>query len=276
MPSLTVIMPAFQAAATIERAIASVVAQTFTDWELIVVDDASTDETTALAERCATRDLRIRVIRLEQNQGAAAAMNRGWQSTRAPFVAIHDADDESLPGRLAAQLAFMQNHPEIDVLGGGARFVDEAGRTLAWVRHPMEHAELAARRWRQSPFVHSTVVMRREFLTVTGGYPAGMRLAEDYDLWMRGFADGRFRCANLEEPFVIYGARPTQRWTMIRASAAVRLRAGRREGRVWRAWRAAARILLEGAVEQTKVFAWRDAKWPRPAPAEVAEWVRDG
>jgi glycosyltransferase involved in cell wall biosynthesis len=131
MPSLTVIMPAFQAAATIERAIASVVAQTFTDWELIVVDDASTDETAAMAERCAARDPRIRVIRLERNLGAAAAMNLGWQSTRAPFVAIHDADDESLPGRLAAQLAFMQSHPEVTCSGEGRNSsMKRAGRWL--------------------------------------------------------------------------------------------------------------------------------------------------
>ena len=259
MPSLTVIMPAFQAAATIERAIASVVAQTVADWELIVVDDASTDETAALAERCATRDPRIRVIRLERNQGAAAAMNRGWQSTRAPFVAIHDADDESLPGRLTAQLKFMQSHPEVHVLGGGAQFVDEAGRTLAWVRHPKEHAELATRRWRQSPFVHSTVVMRREFLTATGGYPAGMRLAEDYDLWMRGFAAGRFRYHNLGEILVVYRTRPVQRWKMIRASAGARIKAGRREHRPITGRTAAAWILLNGVVEQSRIFVFRDA-----------------
>jgi|GEM_PF-523506 len=259
MPSLTVIMPAFQAAATIEWAIASVVAQTFTDWELIVIDDASTDETTALAEHCAARDPRIKVIRLERNQGAAAAMNRGWQATSSPFVAIHDADDESLPGRLAAQLNFMQNHPEVDVLGGGARFIDEVGRTVAWVRHPSEHAELAARRWRQSPFVHSTVVMRREFLIATGGYPAGMRLAEDFDLWMRGFADGRFRYHNLAEILVLYRTRSVQRWKMIRASAGARIKAGRREHRPITGWTAAAWILLNGVLEQSRIFVLRDA-----------------
>ena len=259
MPSLTVIMPAFQAAATIERAIASVVAQTFTDWELIVVDDASTDQTAAIAEHWAARDPRIRVIRQEQNQGAAAAMNRGWQSTRAPFIAIHDADDESLPGRLAAQLAFMQSHPEVQVLGGGAQFVDEAGRTLAWVRHPSEHAELAARRWRQSPFVHSTVVMRREFLIATGGYQAGMRLAEDYDLWMRGFASGLYRYHNLREVLVIYRTRAVQRWKMIRASAGARIKAGRREHQQITGWTAAARILLNGGLEQSRIFVLRNA-----------------
>lgn len=267
MPTLTVIMPAFQAAATIERAIASVVAQTFTDWELIVVDDASTDETAAIAEHCAACDPRIRVIRLERNQGASAAMNRGWQSTQAPFIAIHDADDKSLPGRLTAQLTFMQSHPEVHVLGGGAHFVDEAGRTLAWVRHPMDHAGLATRRWRQCPFVHSTVVMRREFLIATGGYEAGMRLAEDYDLWMRGFASGRYRYHNLVEILVVYRTRPVQRWKMIRASAGARIKAGRREHRPMTGWAAAAWILFNGGLEQSRIFVLRDALKNHLAPS---------
>lgn len=274
MPCLTVIMPAFRAAATIERAIASVVAQTFKDWELIVVDDASTDETAAIAERLAVGDSRIRVIRLEQNQGAAAAMNYGWRTTLAPFVAINDADDESLPSRLAAQITFMQSHPEVDVLGGGAQFVDDAGRTLSWVRHPAVHAELVERRWRQSPFVHSTVMMRREFLTATGGYQAGMRLAEDYDLWMRGFAAGNFRYHNLREILVVYRARPVQRWKMIRASAGARVKASRRENRMMTGWSAALWILFNGALEQSRIFVLRDAlknflgpKPPAPALA---------
>ena len=258
MPSLTVIMPAFRAAATVERAIASVVAQTFTDWELVVIDDASTDSTAAIAERLAVGDPRIRVIRLAQNQGAAAAMNRGWQATIAPLVAINDADDESLPGRLAAQVAFMESNPGVDVLGGGAQFVDGAGRTLAWVRHPAEHAALMNRRWRQSPFVHSTVMMRREFLTATGGYQAGMRLAEDYDLWMRGFSAGRFRYHNLDEVLVVYRTRPVQRWKMIRASAGARIKAARREHRLVTGWTAAMWILVNGALEQSRIFVLRD------------------
>jgi glycosyltransferase involved in cell wall biosynthesis len=107
--------------------------------------------------------------------------------------------------------------------------------------------------------VHSTVVMRREFLIATGGYPAGMRLAEDYDLWMRGFAAGLFRYHNLGEILVLYRTRSVQRWKMIRASAGARIKAGRREHRPITGWTAAAWILFNGGLEQSRIFVLRDA-----------------
>ena len=274
MPKIAVIMPAYQAAETIGRAIASVRSQTFSDWELLVVDDASADATGEIAAAHARDDARVRVLTNPVNIGAAAAMNRAWRESSAPFVAIMDADDFALPARLARQVDFFSAHADIDVLGGAAHFVDGRGKYLRSVTLPESHEALEQRRWYACPFVHSTVMMRRRFLETTGGYDAGLRLGEDYDLWMRGFFLGGFRYANLNDPLVIYRARPKQRWKMIRASAAVRLRAGRRERLLFRAWRAAMRILLEGAVEQTGVFAWRDRKKrPRPAPSEVAELV---
>jgi hypothetical protein len=101
--------------------------------------------------------------------------------------------------------------------------------------------------------------MRREFLIATGGYPAGMRLAEDYDLWMRGFAAGLFRYHNLGEILVLYRTRSVQRWKMIRASAGARIKAGRREHRPMTGWAAAAWILFNGGLEQSRIFVLRDA-----------------
>ncbi len=270
MPQVTVIMPAYQAAATLGRAIASVRAQTFSDWELIVVDDASTDETGNVAREHAANDERVRVLANSRNEGAAASMNRGWRESRSELVAILDADDLALPTRLEKQADFFSREGEIHVAGAAAHFVDARGHYLRRVSLPAAHEVLAERRWYACPFVHSTVMMRRTFLETTGGYTAGLRLGEDYDLWMRGFTHGGFRYANLSEALVIYRARPTQRWAMIRASAAVRLRAGRRERRRWRGWGAATRILVEGAVEQSGIFAWRDLKKGLPpAPVEV-------
>lgn len=274
MPKVTVVMPAYQAAATIGRAIASVRAQTFTDWELIVVDDASTDETGKVAASHAASDPRVRVMTNLANHGASASMNRGWRGSSSPFVAILDADDVALPERLGRQFNFLSGHAEVDVLGTAAHFIDADDVFLRTVCPLDKHNGLKQLRWYVCPFVHSTVMMRRQFLEATGGYTEGLRLGEDYDLWMRGFYQGEFRYANLDEPLVIYRARPTQRWQMICASAAVRLQAGRRERRRWRGWTAAARIFLEGAVEQTGIFAWRDQIWPDPAPPDVAERVR--
>jgi glycosyltransferase involved in cell wall biosynthesis len=249
-------MPAYQAAGTIARAVGSVLAQTCADWELIVVDDGSSDDTAAVVQAAAKGDPRIFLRRLSRNVGTAAAKNIGWRSSRAKLVAILDADDTALPGRLAQQRTFLERHPSIGVLGAAAHFVDSRGRYLRTVTRPPGHAALERRRWNLCPFIHSTVMMRKGFLKAAGGYADGLRLGEDYDLWMRGFFLGGFEYANLPEPLVIYRTQPVQRWEMIRASARVRLRAGAREGRLFRAWWAATRILAEGAVEQTGVFAW--------------------
>ncbi len=249
-------MPAYQAAGTIARAVASLLAQTCADWELIVVDDGSSDATAAVVNAAAKGDPRIVLRRLSRNVGAAAAMNVGWRSSRAEMVAILDADDVALPERLARQRMFLERHPNISVLGAAAHFADLRGQYLRTVTLPPDHAALQRRRWHLSPFIHPTVMMRRSFLNATGGYADGLRLGEDYDLWMRGFYLGGVEYANLPEPLVIYRTQPVQRWEMIRAGARVRLRAGARERRLLRAWWAAARILAEGAVEQTGVFAW--------------------
>jgi glycosyltransferase involved in cell wall biosynthesis len=249
-------MAAYQAAGTIARAVASVLAQTCADWELIVVDDGSSDTTAAVVQAAAKGDPRVFLRRLSRNVGTAAAKNIGWRSSRAELVAILDADDIALPERLAQQLTFLNRHPGISVLGAAAHFSDSNGQFLWTVTLPADHEALRRRRWHECPFIHSTVMMRKAFLKAIGGYADGLRLGEDYDLWMRGFFLGGFEYANLPEPLVIYRTLPVQRWEMIRANARVRLRAGAREGRLLRAWWAGARILAEGAVEQTGVFAW--------------------
>lgn len=255
-PGVSIVMPAYQAAGTIAEAVASVLAQTWQDWELIVVDDGSSDATAAVARAAAKGDPRVFVRRLGKNAGAAAALNIGWRSSRAELVAILDADDVALPERLAQQLRFLAEHPKISALGAAAYFVDSRGQHLWTVVQPPDHAALLRRRWYRSPFIHSTVMMRRTFLEATGGYADGLRLIYDYDLWMRGFFLGGFEYANLPEPLVVYRTLPVQRSDMIRAGAGVRLRAGAREGRLLRAWWAATRVVAEGAVEQTGIFAW--------------------
>ena len=266
-------MPAFNRSATIARAVRSIRAQSLQEWELRGGDDGSTDDTAEAAIMAAEEDPRIQVEKLPENRGAAAAMNHAWRQSQSAFVAILDSDDVALPHRLQRQLSYFAEHPEVAVIGGAAHFVDQDLRYLRTVRLPERHEHLARRRWYACPFVHPTVMMRRSFLEITGGYTAGLRLGEDYDLWMRGFELDRFRYHNLREPLVIYRTRPVQRWTMIQASARVRVRAGRREGRRWRANWAACRILAEGLIEQTGIFAWRDRRRGAATPSEVQQAV---
>jgi glycosyltransferase involved in cell wall biosynthesis len=262
MPFVTVIMSAYQAAATLKRAVASVKAQVFQDWELIVVNDGSTDATGRLAEEYAQSDERIRIINLERNAGPAAARNRAWRESRSPLLAVLDADDVALPDRLSTQVEYLSQHKKVSVLGSGAYFADSKGVYLRTVTLPSTHAELIRRRWHVSPFIHSTTVLRREFLDATGGYLERPCVHEDYDLWMRGLQHCDVVYHNLPMPLVIYCTPRVQRWAVIRASALVRIRTGRRERRLARGLLAASRVIAEGILEQTGLFAWLNRGQP--------------
>jgi glycosyltransferase involved in cell wall biosynthesis len=188
-PLVSVILPVFNAAATVERAVASIGAQTLREWELIVVDDGSTDGTREVLERCASRDPRVRVLP-RPHAGMVAALNAALETARSGVIARMDADDESYPDRLAEQLALLHGQPELGVVGclvefGGDRTAS-AGYALHvdWVNALITPAEIAVNRFVESPFAHPSVMFRREVLERYGGYRDG-DFPEDYDLWLR-------------------------------------------------------------------------------------------
>ena len=118
MPVVSVVFRAFNCERYIGQAIESVLAQTFQDFEIVVVDDASTDGTEAILQAYAQRDERIRVVRNETNQGPVRTMNIGLQHAQGEFVAVHDGDDVSLPHRLETQVNFLRANPQIALIGG--------------------------------------------------------------------------------------------------------------------------------------------------------------
>lgn len=227
---VTVIMAVYNGALTLERAVDSIQKQSYRDWDLLIVDDGSTDETPTLLQELAESDSRINVIRNPQNRGLAASLNIALQMSRGALIARMDADDISFPYRLEHQVAFLALHPRIAVLGGGAIEVDDAGHELGSVLRPESHEELAARMYTENPFIHPTIIARREFYETLGGYAEDIGQAEDYDLWLRGYR--QFRYHNLQEPLIYY--RRSSRSNMKRAkySARALLRAACREGRL--------------------------------------------
>ena len=197
-PAVSVLMGVRDGAAWISRAIASVLTQTLTDLELIVVDDGSTDTTGALLS--GVRDPRL-VVERQSPAGLTVALNRALGRARAPLIARLDADDVALPTRLERQRAFLQGHPEVGLLGTAARVVDASGRDVEIVRPP--EGDLAIRRAliRRNPFVHSSVMARRALVSSVGGYDVSFAVAQDYDLWLR--LSVITRMANLAEPLVV-------------------------------------------------------------------------
>jgi glycosyltransferase involved in cell wall biosynthesis len=186
----------------LDEAVASVLSQTFKDFEFLIIDDASTDGSVAALQRWAERDARVRLVMHKRNRGLGYVLHEGMQLARAPLVARMDDDDVAMPDRLEAQVDFLQRHDRVDVLGGWAEDCDEEGRTTGYRLYPTRHDDLASLMW-TIPLIHPAVMMRREAVLAVGSYDPTLRRRQDYDLWMRALAAG-LRFANLPKTLIRY------------------------------------------------------------------------
>lgn len=198
MPAVSILLPVRNGLPYLPVALASIFAQTFPDFELLVVDDGSTDGTAAVLDRLS--DTRVRVFS-SGGAGLAAALNLGLGQARGAYLARHDADDWSSPDRLERQWRWLERHRDIDVLATAASFADGAGQPLdsAWTR--TVHAQwdaavtpesIAALMPLTCCLFHATVMARTEVLRTAGGYDPATVPAEDYDLWLRLLPGHRF------------------------------------------------------------------------------------
>jgi glycosyltransferase involved in cell wall biosynthesis len=197
-PAVSVLMGVYNGAPWVARAVESVLGQTMPDLELIVVDDGSTDATPALLS--AVRDPRLMVER-QAHAGLTPALILAMARARAPLIARLDADDVALPTRLERQIAFLEAHPGVGLLGSAARVVDEHNREATVIRPPEEDRAIRRALIRRNPFVHSSVMLRRTIAVQAGGYDPSFAVAQDYDLWLR--LAPLTAMANLAEPLVI-------------------------------------------------------------------------
>lgn len=198
-PAVSVVMTVHDGAAHLERAVDSVRRQHLDAWELIVVDDASTDETPALLERLARAEGRLVVERLSLNVGPAAAANVGLGLARADVLARLDADDEAHADRLARQLALLDARADVDVVGSACRVIDERGALLWTQPVPLGPVAIALRSAVGPPLVHSSVAWRR---AAQLRYEPTARVGQDAELWAR-VAPG-LRCENVGDALVDY------------------------------------------------------------------------
>ena len=194
---VSVLLPVWNGEAFLEAAVESILRQTLSSLELIIIDDGSTDASAAIAEKLACGDDRVRVLRRE-HQGLSAALNAGIAAARGEYVARMDADDISVPHRLQKQVAYLDAHPSCVAAGAWIEVVDEAGRHLGLKTFVEKHEEISAALLQGvSPIAHPTVVLRRDVLRAAGGYDARRYPSEDLDLWFRLAERGEL--ANLGE-----------------------------------------------------------------------------
>ena len=200
MPRISVLMPVYNGEAYLRPAIESILMQTCTDFEFIVVDDGSTDSTPKILNDYA--DPRILRLRNERNEGLVPSLNRGLAAASGEYVARQDADDISAPTRFARQADFLDTHPTVGLVGSWHLLIDASGYGSAVVQTPTENCITQEQLFYKNCFCHGSTMIRRECFSRVGTYREEFNLAEDWDLWLR--IGERYELANLPEPLYQY------------------------------------------------------------------------
>ncbi|MCX8080980.1 MAG: glycosyltransferase [Bacteroidia bacterium] len=205
VPLVSVVMPVYNASAFVEEAVQSILNQTFSNWELIVIDDGSTDSSPQIIEKHLA-DKRIKYIRKEKNEGIVSALNLGISLTRGKYVARMDADDISLPHRLEKQVEWMEKKPQTVVCGANYFTLTENKKEIIRVSHKGNF--LKTQLFFSTPFCHPLVMINKSLAGHDLHYKEEFSHAEDYELWTRLAFKGEFHI--LEDALFVYRNHPLQ------------------------------------------------------------------
>jgi glycosyltransferase involved in cell wall biosynthesis len=191
-PRVSVLLPCRNSGRTLEVALRSMLAQTFTDFELLLLDDGSTDESAAIVLHF--NDIRIRVFSDGMHRGLTWRLNQGVSCARGQYIARMDADDVSFPRRLEMQVAYLDQHPQIDLVGCRAVVFRDSGNVVGLLPFAPDHATLCARPWRNIPLPHPTWMGRRQWFCAHAYRLPEVWLAEDQELLLRASLTSRYAC----------------------------------------------------------------------------------
>lgn len=204
---VSVLLPFHDAEGTLDTAIQSIRTQTFSNWELLLIDNVSTDGSGVVAQAHAQHDPRIRLLK-EERQGIAFALNTGLAEAQSRYIARMDADDTAHPERLMQQVEYLDAHPGIGVLGTATQFTSTVNESrgmqafVQWQNELLSPRQHYVKRFVDAPLAHPTVMFRRELVDLHGAYDTGP-LPEDHELWLRWMHAG-VRFAKLPRPLLTW------------------------------------------------------------------------
>ncbi|MBI1296276.1 glycosyltransferase [bacterium] len=201
-PLVTVLTVTYNGGRYLAATIESVLGQTFTDFEYLIVDNASTDHSRQIVEAYAARDRRVRLIESPVNCGPAGGLNLGLQAARGKYVANLDHDDLAAAHRLAVQIDVLESNPDVGFVGGWMRFIDEDGQLLFTYEHALSHEQIHWSLMTHCELSHSATTFRRDVVTASGGYSQNHHLLCDYELFSR--LRDRTRFLNIADYLVDY------------------------------------------------------------------------
>ena len=205
-PAISVVMSVCNGSAYLSQAIESILSQSWCDFEFIIIDDGSKDETLGILRTYESKDTRIDVVS-RGNTGLTRALNEGISRSRGQFIARMDADDIAEPSRLDLQVGYLQTHPECVAVGCSLLLTDPDGDPLAEEEPPLTHDQIVVKLWSGiGALPHPTAVIRRDALNSVGGYRESFLCAQDLDLWLR-LADVGY-LANLPQALLRYRLHP--------------------------------------------------------------------
>lgn len=205
IPKVSVLMSVHNGQEYLNEAIMSILNQTFTDFEFLILNDASTDNSADIIN--SFNDSRLRIIDNESNLGLTRSLLKGLALARGEYIARMDSDDISLPGRLAAQVAFLEAHPEIGICGTWAKRIGQ--KAGAYLRYPVEPEVINCRLLFDSPLAHPSVMIRKDSLSSNNlNYDPQFKYAQDYDLWTR--CSRHFSLANIAKVLLLYRVHSNQ------------------------------------------------------------------
>jgi glycosyltransferase involved in cell wall biosynthesis len=184
-PKISVLMPAYNAESFIKESISSIINQTFTDFEFIIIDDCSTDNTWKIILELQGKDKRIVAVKNQNNLKLSLTLNKGIELCKAKYIARMDADDYSLPDRLEKQYNYMEANPDIGISGGTMRVCDGNLKAKYLRFYHQTDSDIRKHIFRYSPYCHPLVIFKKEVFSKVGLYDTNYNPAEDYELYFR-------------------------------------------------------------------------------------------